>query len=125
MKTNAKRHPIYFDDKRGHACVRLRTANRTEHVVLDAEAYDALMEAGVSRHWALNSNGQGKCYVKAGTANNNRVVARLITKAAAGEQVEYLDSNPLNLRRSNLRVVRGGHATVDCAELLNHHQEEL
>lgn len=111
------RAPVHFLSE-GRRCVRVPLASGKGHAELFAKSFDTLTAAGFSPLWSLNSNGNGRAYVKARTTNNQRTVARLITQAGPGQQVDYLDGNPLNLRLDNLKVRRGGTATVDCMALL-------
>lgn len=111
------RTPIHFLSE-CRRCVRIPLASWQGYAELDLADYEMLAASGISQKWVLNSSGNGYSYVKACTRDNVRVVARLITKASHGEQVSYLDGNPLNLRRSNLMLMRGGRATVDCSTLL-------
>ncbi len=116
-QSHASRTPIHFLAE-GRHCVRVPLAGDRGHAELYAEDMEALTTAGTSLRWSFNSSGNGYAYVKAATHNNMRTVARLLMQAGPGEQVDYLDGNPRNLRRDNLRTTRGGRATVDCGALL-------
>lgn len=80
--------------------------------VLKAEIWkddlDFLIRLGVSSNWTAAVSG-GQYYVRANARNNppsNKVlVARALLDAGPGQIVKYVDGNPLNLRRENLRLV--------------------
>ena len=121
---NPARIPEYFADDSGQPCVRIRLANTAQHATLYADDLDHLLQGGLSRNWALYSNGHGLGHVKAKVPGDSpRVVARLICGAGAGQQVAYRDGNRRNLRRENLTVTEGGTARVDCAALLRQASE--
>lgn len=88
-------------DARGH-----------HHALLDGSDYDALLGAGVVGVWHLSTSAtNAKRYVRAYLANpvgRAVTVARVLLGAGDGECVRYLDGNPLNVRRANLRLVRHG-----------------
>ncbi len=46
------------------------------------------------------------------------LVGRILTDAKAGQQVRYLDGNPLNLRRENLIIKQGGFSLRNDREYL-------
>ena len=69
--------------------------------------FNALMERGYSDQWWLHPNGRDSAYVRttrAGDACKMVTVARLIVGGCGGTHIRYADGNPLNLRRSNLRM---------------------
>ena len=69
--------------------------------------FNALMGKGYSDQWWLHSNGRDSAYVRttrAGDACKMVTVARLIIGGCDGTHIRYVDGNPLNLRRSNLKV---------------------
>jgi len=103
--------------------VRVPLASGKGPAVLDTADYEDLAAKGISLNWSLNSDGRGNAYVKTHIGGNVRAIARLITRAQAGEQVHYWDRNPLNLRGDNLYITRGGQATVDAAALLAQAEE--
>ena len=85
------------------------------------EDLDFLIKLGVSSNWtALKVNGQ--CYVSANASNNppsNKVlVSRALLDAGPGQIVKYVDGNPLNLRRENLRLVSGKGAIKRARDFL-------
>lgn len=120
MKLEPNRAPLHFVAPGGGRCVRVPLARHDASAIVDADDYNRLIAQGVSPHWCVNLDGsKTRRYVRVTIAGDNvRTVARLITGAGRGERVHYRDGNPLNLRGDNLRVTKGGHATVDCAELL-------
>ena len=77
--------------------------------VLDAED-DARLRVSTSGPWSLTSNGKGRFYVASRYAiggSGTMILARWLVGARRGEVVMYHDGDPLNLRRGNLRLLRG------------------
>lgn len=76
--------------------------------------YDFLCRLGLSPNWnRYRQTGQGNFYVTAAATSmpgNKILVARVLLDANAGEVVRYVDGNPLNLRRENLRLVQSAKA---------------
>ncbi len=79
-------------------------------VVVEAADYERLCALGVGP-LSLVPNGKGRTYVASrrgiGRPHPNEMLARWVVGACRGEVVTYIDGNPLNLRRSNLEVLRG------------------
>lgn len=76
---------------------------------LDAEDH-ARLHVLTAGPWSLISNGKGRFYVASryGIDGSDTVIlARWVVGAGRGDVVAYLDGNPLNLRRKNLRLLRG------------------
>ena len=78
-------------------------------VVLRKDDYDLLLELGLSECWnALRINDRIYVTAPSSRAPGSRVlVARVLMDAKRGERVIFLDGNPLNMRRENLRLVKG------------------
>lgn len=90
-------------------------------MTIDAEDWTKVRETWGS-DWTLIPNGQGRDYVSSsrhalrdladqpGSGDTTRL-SRLLMGALRGEVVTFIDGNPLNLRRSNLRLLVGTNAT--------------
>lgn len=79
------------------------------YAMIERGDYAFLVRLGLSPNWNLSAKG----YPTAGAtrATGGRVsVARVLMDAGPGQTVRYRDSNPRNLRRENLELVKGGHA---------------
>lgn len=120
-----ERAPKFFTDADDQRCARVQLAKRDQYAILLADDLDRLAANGVPLNWYFNLNGQrSHGNVKVAIPGDNvRTVARLITSAGKAEQVHHRDRNRLNLCRTNLVVTKGGHATVDAAELLERQNE--
>lgn len=72
--------------------------------------WEFLRKLGTPENWnSVGSNGHVTvCTPRA--SGNHIAVGRILLNAGPGETVRYLDGNPLNLRRENLRLVKGGWA---------------
>jgi hypothetical protein len=68
--------------------------------------FDLLMDLGCSDVWYLNKDKQVTLW--GGMSKRGLVVSRLILDAVGGEIVQYADGYNLNLRRTNLRIVKRG-----------------
>lgn len=80
---------------------------------VDREAFDRFAASGRSLRWFLNENGKGSYYVRFSTpefVGQVETVARVLTGAGRGQQVEYANGDRLDLRRSNLRIGKSGKA---------------
>lgn len=98
---------VRTDDADGRAVVYVEMSNRLGvFAKVDEADFDALLAAGVSSRWILNSSGRGKPeYVRValGTVKGGiATVARLILNAGPGEGVSYQSYDHLDLRRANL-----------------------
>jgi hypothetical protein len=78
--------------------------------ILDKSDMDSLLTMGVSTNWTVT-----KGYVTASgkSSNNHVLIARVLTGASHGERVRFLDGNKLNLRRHNLKLVKGQGSKTD------------
>jgi len=98
-------------DPSGRPIVRVEMSNLPNvFATVDAADYDRLIAEGVSCRWFINSNGQGTSYVRVsinGVRGNLVLPARLILNAGRGEVVQYATPDRLDLRRSNISIVKG------------------
>src|SRR5947209_6839988 len=98
-------------DHDGLRIVSVPLNNVDKQVILDEEEFDLLMSLCLDPWWRLSAN-----LVVRGTIP----IARIILDAKKGEKVQYLDGNPLNLRRSNLiKTIGGGKSST--RDKLNKH----
>lgn len=98
--------------KKGIAIVPL-SRNGKSQATIDLEDYELLMSLGVSPNWQCAGGS-----VVARTPKGPMLVGRILTDAKAGQQVRYLDGNPLNLRRENLIIKQGGFSLRNDREYL-------
>jgi hypothetical protein len=68
--------------------------------------FNSLMDLGCSDVWWINKDGNVLCW--GGLSKRALVISRLILDAGPSEIVKYADGDNLNLRRSNLRIVKRG-----------------
>src|SRR5262249_41439367 len=68
--------------------------------------FNLLMDMGSSDVWWINKDGNVVCW--GGLSKRALVIGRLILDACGGEIVKYADGDNLNLRRTNLRIVKRG-----------------
>jgi hypothetical protein len=68
--------------------------------------FDLLMDLGCSDVWWINKDGNVVCW--GGLSKRALVISRLILDAGPSEIVKYADGDNLNLRRTNLRIVKRG-----------------
>lgn len=89
-------------------------ANSTEPAEIFEEDFEAIVRAGGGPNWTFNPAGPERRYVRTQMRRGSRdaraghleTVARLVAGAREGQKVKYRDGNRLNLRRTNLQVVR-------------------
>lgn len=108
--TNTQRREVrHTTDTDGKAIVLVPLANHDEPAKVLAEDFAAIIAAGFTDQWTLNSSGNGYAYVRCGADMRGHLatVARLVTKPRKGFMVRYQDRDRLNLRRDNLRLVKG------------------
>lgn len=85
-------------------------------VTLYKEDYDRLIELGAYKRWQLIRDK----YVRCGTRNGmgHVMIARALVDCPPGFCVVYFDGNPLNLRRENLGIRKGGKGKHDARGLM-------
>lgn len=113
MQRKQQAAPEFTTDADGQELAHIALANTDRRATLYAEDFQRLMDAGWSPHWSLTNTGWRFAYVLAHACNPmNRsrsiTLARLIAQAAKGQRVTYADGDRTNLRRDNLRIVKGG-----------------
>lgn len=114
MQKTTSRLVSEWNDCYGRPIVKVALSNNRGFVELARSDYDRLLAADLGPPWKANANSAragGRIYVRRRDLwNHNTVVARFIAGAADRHRVTYVDGNPFNLRRENLRVERGGRA---------------
>jgi hypothetical protein len=71
-----------------------------------AEDFDFLMKLGLSPAWNL---ARGYVTATAHLAPGGHIyVARVLLDASPGQSVQFIDGDPLNMRRANLKLVDNG-----------------
>ena len=115
-KPKLRPSPVRTTDEHGTAIVRV-PVDRYGHrwAILEAVDFDRLRAQGISPTWFFNRAAPtaSPCqlaYVKAHATNATGrliMVARTILEAGPGERVEYVTSDRLDLRRSNIRLTSG------------------
>lgn len=121
---NPKRQPIPFTAADGCECLRVPLAGNRGEAIIEADDMRAVEACGIGNIWSLDSNGNGRRYVRGIRRPCGRAVsiARAVTRAGSGQWARYHDGNPLNLRRGNLYLVEG-KSKMDCAALIAKHVE--
>lgn len=120
MKKMQQAPTTFTTDARGQRLAHVALANTSQRATLYAEDLERLLAAGWSPYWTHTSTGGRFRYVLARAANprgrqRSITVARLIAEPAKGFRVQYIDGDRCNLRRDNLRVVKGGGRTTTAA----------
>lgn len=109
-----KNRPIELIKEGSRIVARVPLGRSGEHKAeIYKEDYDFLVKLGLSGNWNALRASLGLFYVVASAykvASNKTLVARILLDADAGQSVQYVDKNPLNLRRENLRLVPHGNA---------------
>lgn len=104
---------IRSEDDKGNPVVRVILGKSRKQVTLDADDYQKLIDRGISTNWFLNRNSSNRAYVRVhaprlGDTKNTESVQRLIMNPGPSECVRIIDGDTLNLRRSNLKIVKRG-----------------
>lgn len=95
-------HKHRFTDEAGNELASNALANGQGSAILDAADFDRLVADRHSTRWHLANNGSSTGYVR--KSGRNRYIARILTGATSEQVVRYIDGDPRNLRRSNLRL---------------------
>ncbi len=88
-----------------------RTAKKA---IIEPKSYALLRKLGLSPKWFATERGN----VVASARGTKVQVARVLLDANAGQEVRYLDGNPLNLTTSNLDLVASKKATKRDRDLI-------
>jgi hypothetical protein len=105
-----KRRPFLVLDERGEA-VFLVPHGGAATAMLDAGDWLSLQEGGANGLWGLPSGRPPKVRTYRAMSGRGRkyvYVGRLILGLGVGERVRFLNGNPLDLRRFNLKAERCG-----------------
>jgi|GEM_PF-3228268 len=113
MKKMQQPAPTFTIDSEGRELAHVALANTDQRAVLYAEDYHRILDAGWSRYWSHTNTGGRFRQVLVNAAGpqgrpRSLTVARLVAEAPKGYRVEYIDGDRCNLRRDNLRLVKGG-----------------
>lgn len=124
MKKMQQAPTTFTTDAHGQRLAHVALANTSQRATLYAEDLERLLAAGWSPYWTHTSTGGRFRYVLARAANprgrqRSITVARLIVQTAKGFRVEYIDGDRCNLRRDNLRAVKGGGYAPTAAAALH------
>ena len=105
-----RRQPRRGKDQDGRSVVWVPLANVSEEAVIEAKDFDDLTDRGLSDQWCFNGGRGGKGYARVNTdlfsSRRLESVHRLIMGAGPTQTVLFINGNTLDLRRSNLRMVR-------------------
>lgn len=125
MKKYRQQAPTTFTtDASGQRLAHVALTNTDQRATLYAEDLERLLEAGWSPHWSWCKTNPRFSYVLVGArtakrAQRSLTVARLIADAGKGQCVVYNDGDRTNLRRDNLRLVRGsGRVQTPASDVL-------
>ena len=116
MTKQMKRQPTFTTDNEGTPIAVVPLANGRA-ATLDLTDWEDLICGGVTPNWTFNDNGGGFSYVRCQSPDNLLIVGREIMQAGKGEMVRYRNGDRTDLRRANLRLVRGGRAKGPLPEI--------
>jgi hypothetical protein len=92
---------VYHSIEGSTPIVQVPLLNSDRKVVLHKSDFETLIQLGLNPIWRLQDNKVLEC-------GTRLTVARLVFDAKQGEQVNFLDEDPCNLRQSNLYKTYGG-----------------
>lgn len=96
-----------------------RSGNQRYATIYQSD-YNLLIRLGANFNWFITSSGTVGFHSPGGHLFR---IARLIANAGEGEKVTYIDGDNLNLRRTNLRLVKG-HGSYNEREKLAETQRD-
>lgn len=104
-----KMRPVENGLDEGRAFVRVPIGRSGERFAeIWADDWEFLRRLGTPGNWNCAGD-KGHVTVCAPRASGNHIaVGRILLNAGPGETVRYRDRNPLNLKRENLQLVKGG-----------------
>jgi hypothetical protein len=104
-KGKHRRTPVAAIDNHGACTIHVPLPDGS-HAVLNDTDFFRLMDSGLTDQWLVNDNGSGTSYVRCMYQGRVITVARLIVTAPANSHVRTINGDPLDLRRSNLKVIK-------------------
>lgn len=114
MKKMQQAPTTYSTDANGNRLAHVALSGTDQRATLYADDLERVLAEGWSPFWSWSNVGSRYRYVLvcAGAPGSGRrrsmTVARLLAGAGKGRRVEYIDGDRANLRRDNLRIVKGG-----------------
>ncbi|MBT3791151.1 MAG: hypothetical protein HOC33_19610 [Alphaproteobacteria bacterium] len=103
-RTVNRRSPMAAKDDYGNSVIKVPLPDGT-HAVLNDRDFFHLMDNHLTDQWLVNDNGRGTGFVRCMYHGKLTTVARLITNAPANSSVRVINSDHLDLRRRNLKVI--------------------
>lgn len=106
-----KARPVEHVAEGGRALVRVPLGRSgLKFAEIWEDDWEFLRKLGNPVNWNCVGD-KGHVTVCAPKASGNHIaVGRVLLNAGPGQTVRFLDGNPLNLRRENLRLIKGGWA---------------
>lgn len=100
-----ERIPVVVQENDKELCIVPLGPRQHKVAMIYKEDYDFLMKLGVSQAWNTLNKG---AYVYAASFERGKaspvMIGRILMNAKEGQHVKYLDGDPTNLRRENMRL---------------------
>ncbi|BCP51751.1 hypothetical protein K32_03680 [Kaistia sp. 32K] len=111
VKRPSRRQPIPFIDEFGAEALKIPLdGHGLRHAIVSPRDYQGVLDSGLTGAWFTNGNGHGRRYVRTwapGSPGTLALIARVILEAGPGEIIRYANGDSLDLRGSNLMIMRG------------------